>query len=316
MSMDLSQLKAMRKSSKTNLAEISAALDKQNEKKSYTDDKLWGVEKDKAGNGSALIRFLPRHPDDELPWVKTFSHGFQGPTGQWYIENCLTTLNKEDPCVNHVNKDIVAGRKWDNLPQADKDVARERKRKVAYYFNILVIDDAKNPENNGKVKVFKCGAKIFEMIMGKINPEFEDMKPVDVFNPWEGANFRLRMRKVDGYTSFDKSEFESPSIITEDDEALLEILNSRYRLTQYIDPDKFKTYEELETRLNSVLSGGRKQERAEDEKLPVKEEPKKKAVKEPVKKEVKESIDDDEEDMKFFQNLVDDETTEEDDIPF
>lgn len=316
--MDLSQLKAMRKSAKSNLAQIAAALEKQNEKKSYTDDKIWAVERDKAGNGSALIRFLPQHPDDELPWVKTFSHGFQGPTGQWYIENCLTTINKEDPVVNHVNKDIVAGRKWDSLPKDVQDIARERKRKVAFYFNILVIDDPKHPENNGQVKVFKCGTKIYEMIMSKINPEFEDMTPVDVFNPWEGANFRLRMRKVDGFANFDKSEFEAPSSITEDDEELLEILNSRFRLSQYIDPDKFKSYEDLEARLNLVLSGGRQQSRAEDEKLPVKEETKKKSVKEPVKKEVKEAIDEDEEDMKFFQNLVNDEDgfNPDDEIPF
>lgn len=316
--MDLSELQAMRKSSKNNLDKIANALEKQNQNTSYKDEKIWGVERDKAGNGSALIRFLPTHTDDELPWVKTFSHGFQGPTGQWYIENCLTTIGKQDPVVDHVSKDIVKGRPWDSVPNEDKQVARARKRKIAYYFNVLVIDDPKNPENNGEVKVFKCGTKIFDMIMDKVNPAFEDMTPIDVFNPWEGANFRIRMRKVDGYANFDKSEFESPSPITDDDEKLLDILNSRYRLSQYIDDDKFKSYDELQARLDKVLSNGTTPRRAEDEKLPEKEEPKIKEKSAPEKKEVKDSNDDDE-DMEFFKSLVeDDEPTfnPDDEIPF
>lgn len=323
MSMDLAQLKAMRKSAKGNLEQIAKTLQKQSEKKSYKDEKIWGVERDKAGNGTALVRLLPAHPEDELPWVKTFSHGFQGPTGQWYIENCLTTIGKEDPVVNWVSNEIVNGRKWDDLSKAEQDRARVYKRKAAYYFNVLIIDDPANPENNGQVKIFKCGQKIYEMVMGKINPEFEDMQPVDVFDPWEGANFRIRMRKVDGYANFDKSEFLAPSEITDDDEELLNILNSRYRLSQYIDADQFKTFEELQERFDKVMSGGRQQERAENEKLPSKEEPKKREVKEPAKKEVKEKVvagaDEDDEDMKFFQNLVNDDDSAfnpDDEIPF
>lgn len=315
--MDLSQLKAMRKSAKGNLAEIAAVLEKQSQKKSYTDEKIWSLSQDKAGNGSALIRFLPMHPDDELPWVKTFSHGFQGPTGQWYIENCLTTLGQEDPIVTWVSDTIVKGRKWDTMPADEQNYARKFKRKAAFHYNILVVDDPKNPENNGRVAVFKCGIKIHEMLMDAMNPKFEDIKPIDVFNPWDGANFRLRMRKVDGRANFDKSEFEAPSVITEDDEEMLNILNSRFRLSQYIDADKFKSFEDLEKRFDLVMSGGRKQGRAEDEKLPAKEETKKREVKEPVKREVKEKVDEDDEDMKFFQGLVDDEGFNPDDeIPF
>lgn len=308
MSLNLADLKKLKKNSKTSLSQIAEAMTKQNERKSYDDDRLWSCVADKAGNGSAVIRFLPAHPEDELPYIKTFSHGFQGPTGQWYIENCLTTIGKEDPVVTYTQENIVKGRKWDTLPKADQDLARKYKRKIAYYFNVLIIDDPSNPENNGQVRIFKCGPKIYEMVMDKINPQFEDIDPINVFDPWEGANFRLRMRRVEGYANFDKSSFDGISTISDDDDELLDILNKRYRLGEFIDSDKFKSYEELEKRLNLVL-GNNQKHKEEMENVPVKEERKEKVA--TTKQEKTVDVEDDD-DMEFFKGLVDDE----DDIPF
>jgi len=215
---------------------------------SYTDDRLWKAELDKSGNGYAVIRFLPPSDGEDLPFAKVWSHAFKGPTGQWYIENSLTTIGKDDP-VGAINRDL-----WNSGLESDKQTARNQKRKLSYYSNIYVVKDPLHPENEGKVFLFKYGKKIFDKIVEAAKPQFEDERPVDVFNFWQGANFKLKIVKKDGFWNYDKSEFESPSVLGEFSDGELEkIYKQQYSLTDFTDPSKFKTYEELEARLNLVL---------------------------------------------------------------
>ena len=246
--MDINTLRKMRNS---DFGKIATAFDSDSsggEKKSYKDDRFWKLEADKAGNGTAVIRFLPRHPEDELPWVKIWSHGFQGPTGKWYIENSLTTLNKDDP-VSELNS-----RLWNSGIDADKDVARKQKRKLSYVANVLIISDPKHPENEGQVMLFKFGKKIFDKIMDKAKPTFEDEDPVNVFDLWEGANFKLRMRKVEGYPNYDQSTFSDVCPVAESDEEILAVVNKQYRLGEFLEESNFKSYDELSRKLQSVLN--------------------------------------------------------------
>ena len=214
-----------------------------------SEDNFWKPEVDKAGNGYAVIRFLPSPPadgDDGLPWAKIYTHGFQGPGG-WYIENSLTTLNEKDP-VSEYNSEL-----WNSDIPANKEIARKQKRRLTYISNILVVEDPKHPENNGQVKLFKFGKKIFDKITEAMNPAFEDEKPINPFDMWAGANFKLKIRKVEGYQNYDKSEFDSPSAIEGDDSDLEELWQKEYSLKEFLDRKHFKTYDELKTRLNKVL---------------------------------------------------------------
>lgn len=249
--MDINTLRKMRNS---DFGKISSEFEKianpQSETKSYQDDRFWKLEADKAGNGTATIRFLPTTEGDELPWVKIFSHGFQGPTGKWYIENSLTTIGENDP-VGELNS-----RLWNTGSDADKETARKQKRKLSYVANVLIVSDPKHPENEGKVKLFKFGKKIFDKIMDKARPTFEDEEPVNVFDLWAGADFKLRMRKVDGYPNYDQSAFMEPGPITENEDKMLSIVNSQHKLSEFLDRKNFKTYEELSRKLASVLDGG------------------------------------------------------------
>jgi hypothetical protein len=219
------------------------------EKKSYVDERLWKPELDKSGTGSAVIRFLPAPDGEELPWVKVFKHAFQGPTGKWYIENSLTTIGKNDPVSEH-NSAL-----WNTGLETDKETARKQKRKLEYYSNIYVVSDPKHPENNGKVFLFRYGKKIFDKIMAAMQPEFEDETPINPFDFWEGANFKLKIRKVDGYWNYDKSEFDSVSALKDSDDALDSIWKTQYSLTEFTAPTNFKSYDELKKRLDDVLSG-------------------------------------------------------------
>ena len=219
------------------------------EKKSYVDERLWKPELDKSGTGSAVIRFLPAPDGEELPWVKVFKHAFQGPTGKWYIENSLTTIGKNDPVSEH-NSAL-----WNTGLETDKETARKQKRKLEYYSNIYVVNDPKHPENNGKVFLFRYGKKIFDKIMAAMQPEFEDETPINPFDFWEGANFKLKIRKVDGYWNYDKSEFDSVSALKDSDDALDSIWKTQYSLTEFTAPTNFKSYDELKKRLDDVLSG-------------------------------------------------------------
>ena len=223
------------------------------EKKSYVDERLWKPELDTSGNGYAVIRFLPAIEGEDLPWVKLFSHAFQGPTGQWYIENSRTTLGRGD-----IGKDPASeynSSLWNSGVETDKEIARKQKRKLSYYSNIYVVSDSKNPHNEGKVFLFRYGKKIFDKLMAAMQPEFEDEKPINPFDFWKGANFKLKIRKVDGYWNYDKSEFEAPSAILDDDSAIERIWKEQYSLADFTAPSNFKSYEELKTRLDAVLSG-------------------------------------------------------------
>ncbi|MAG49153.1 single-stranded DNA-binding protein [Candidatus Woesearchaeota archaeon] len=243
--------------STNNLDKLLSAVKEDNkdpsEKKSYVDERLWKPELDTSGNGYAVIRFLPAIEGEDLPWVKLFSHAFQGPTGQWYIENSRTTLGRGD-----VGKDPVSEYNtslWNSGVETDKEIARKQKRKLSYYSNIYVVSDSKNPQNEGKVFLFRYGKKIFDKLMAAMQPEFEDESPINPFDFWKGANFKLKIRKVDGYWNYDKSEFEAPSAILDDDSAIERIWKEQYSLADFTAPSNFKSYEELKTRLDAVLSG-------------------------------------------------------------
>ena len=219
------------------------------EKKSYVDERLWKPELDKSGNGYAVIRFLPAPEGEELPWVKVWKHAFQGPTGKWFIENSLTTLNQKDP-VSEYNSQL-----WNSGLESDKEIARKQKRKLEYYSNIYVVSDSKHPENEGKVFLFRYGKKIFDKMMAAMQPEFEDETPINPFDFWEGANFKLKIRKVDGYWNYDASSFENVSALKDNDDELNAIWKNQYSLQEFLAPTNFKSYDELKKRLDDVLSG-------------------------------------------------------------
>ena len=222
---------------------------KPQEKKSYVDERLWKPELDKTGNGFAIIRFLPAVKGEDLPWAKVWNHAFQGPTGQWYIENSLTTLNQKDP-VSEMNSAY-----WNSGLESDKEIARKQKRKLQYFSNIYVVSDKKHPEHEGKVFLFRFGKKIFDKIMESMQPAFEDETPVNPFDFWKGANFKLKIRKVDGYWNYDKSEFDSVSPLFDDDDAIEAVWKKQYPLAEFTADSNFKSYDELKTRLDAVLSG-------------------------------------------------------------
>ena len=219
------------------------------EKKSYKDERLWKPEVDKSGNGYAVIRFLPAVEGEDMPWAKVWNHAFQGPTGQWYIENSLTTLGKNDP-VSEMNSAY-----WNTGIESDKEIARKQKRKLQYFSNIYVVSDSKHPENEGKVFLFRYGKKIFDKLMAAMQPEFEDEKAINPFDFWEGANFKLKIRKVAGYWNYDSSDFDTSSAIFDNDEKIEEVWKTQYPLGEFSAASNFKSYEELKTRLDTVLSG-------------------------------------------------------------
>lgn len=222
------------------------------EKQSYVDERFWKPELDKTGNGYAVLRFLPAPDGEDLPWAKVWSHAFQGPTGQWYIENSLTTLNQKDP-VSEANTVL-----WNTGNEADKELARKRKRKLNYYSNVLVVSDPKHPENEGKIKLFKYGKKIFDKLMEAMNPEFEDEKPLNPFDFWSGADFKLKIRKVDGYWNYDKSEFDKPNALFDGDDAKLESLwKQEFSLAEFTSATNFKSYDELKERFDRVIAGSK-----------------------------------------------------------
>ena len=220
----------------------------QTEKKNYGDDRIWKPTVDKAGNGYAVLRFLPAMEGQDLPWVRYWDHGFKGPTGQWYIENSLTSIGQADP-VGELNS-----RLWNSGIEADKQTARNQKRRLHYVANVLVMQDAANPQNEGKVMLFKFGKKIFEKIMDAMQPQFADEDPVNPFDFWEGADFKLKIRNVEGYRNYDKSEFASAAALHGGDESRLEtVYNQLHDLSEFTDPKNYKSYDELKARLMRVL---------------------------------------------------------------
>jgi hypothetical protein len=233
-----------------NLDKLAKAIEQLNSAETSNDkDNFWKPEVDKAGNGYAVLRLLPAPAvdgDDGLPWVKVFDHGFQGPGG-WYIENSLTTLGQKDP-VSEYNSQL-----WNSGIEANKEVARKQKRRLSYICNVYVVEDPKNPQNEGKVFLYKFGKKIFDKINEAMNPQFEDEKAVNPFDLWEGANFKLKIRNVESYRNYDKSEFAASNALFDDDEKLEEIWKKEYSLKEFLDPSKFKSYDELKGRLDKVL---------------------------------------------------------------
>ena len=234
----------------SNLGSLTAKLVKEVEKVNNSsgggDERLWKPELDKSGNGYAVIRFLPAPDKEEIPWAKLYTHAFQGPGG-WYIENSLTTVGGKDP-VSDYNREL-----WNSGNESDKDVVRKQKRKLSYYSNIYVVKDPTNPANEGKVFLFKYGKKIFDKIMEAMQPEFEDESPINPFDFWQGANFKLKIVKKDGFWNYDKSEFDSVAPLLDDDDALEAIWKKEYSLAAVTAADQFKSYEDLERRLKYVL---------------------------------------------------------------
>ena len=245
----LSELRKNRGNFDSLMKEVEKIANPTNEKRG-DDDRFWKPSVDKAGNGQAVLRFLPAPPGEELPWVRVFDHGFQGPSGKWYIENSLTTINKPDP-VGELNSEL-----WNSGIEANKEIARKQKRRLSYISNVLVIRDPANPENEGKVFLYKYGKKIFDKVKDVMQPTFEDEKPVNPFDLWEGANFKLRIRQVEGYRNYDKSEFDGPSPLSEDDAELERVWKQAHSLAAFLDPSNFKSYDELKAKLNAVLGSG------------------------------------------------------------
>ncbi len=237
----------LKRKSQTNFQFLQKELEKSSNAKAGADERLWRPELDATGNGYAVIRFLPAPDGEALPWAKLYAHAFQGPGG-WFIENSLTTLGQNDP-VSAANNLL-----WNSGVESDKDIARQRKRKLSYYSNIFVVSDPKHPENEGKVFLYKYGKKIHDKILAAMQPEFQDETPINVFDFWEGANFKLKIKTVAGFWNYDSSEFAAPAALSTDDEEMENIWKTAHSLEAFTAPDQFKTYEALQTRLNAVLN--------------------------------------------------------------
>ncbi len=239
-------------------AKLVKEVEKLNTNGASGDDRLWKLEVDKSGNGYAVIRFLPAPNGEDLPFVKLYSHAFQGPGG-WYIENSLTTLGQKDP-VSEYNSQL-----WNNGTDAGKDAARKQKRKLTYISNIYVVKDPANPENEGKVFLYKYGKKIFDKLTAAMQPEFEDEEAIDPFDFWQGANFKLKAKNVAGYRNYDSSEFTAVTPLLDDDDALEAVWKKESSLKEFVEADQFKSYEDLKKRLEYVLGSKRPTSSIEEE---------------------------------------------------
>ena len=245
----MSKFEAMKKMSKSATTTLASELQKMNGgERSYKDERFWKPEQGKDGNGYAVIRFRPAPEGEDVPWVRVFNHGFQG-KGGWLIENCPTTIGGKCP-ICEANNEL-----WNSGIESDKDIARNRKRKLSYISNILVVEDSANPSNNGKVFLYKFGKKIFDKITEKMQPEFKDEEAINPFDFCNGCNFKLKIRQVEGYTNYDKSEFENPSALFGGDDDKLETLwKKQHSLQEFVARDQFKSYDELKDRLQTVLT--------------------------------------------------------------
>ena len=293
---------------KSNLEFLQKELEKSVSTR-QVDERFWKPEVDASGNGYAVIRFLPAPDGEAVPWAKVYSHAFQGPGG-WYIENSLTTLGEKDP-VGEVNR-----QHWNDGTEEGKDTARKQKRKLSYYSNILVVKDPKHPENEGKVFLYKYGKKIHDKILAAMQPEFQDETPINVFDLWEGANFKLKIKKVAGYWNYDSSEFDSVNALSADDSELEATWKLEHSLEAFTAKDNFKSYADLEARLNLVLGVGQRRSVApvEELEIPVTSPPpasvapssfreKVGAAASPVKKE---AVVDDDDALSYFASLASD----------
>ena len=246
--MSFANLKSTRGSSIDKLVQAAEKVSAKAETKSYVDDRFWKPTRDKAGNGYAVIRFLPAKEGEDLPWVRYWDHGFKGPTGLWYIENSRTSINEDDP-VSEMNTLL-----WNSGRDKDKNTARERKRRLHYVSNVQVISDSANPAAEGNVYLYTYGKKIFDKIMDVMQPQFADEDPINPFDFWEGADFKIKIRKVEGWVNYDKSEFSPVSAVAGgDDGSLEELYGKLYALSEFTSPENFKPYDELKAKLNRVL---------------------------------------------------------------
>jgi len=307
---DFSQLK--KNSGKSSLEKLNAELTKlsgnqSSDKKS--DDRFWYPNVDKAGNGYAVIRFLPAPPNEDVPFIRLFEHGFKGPTGSWYIENSLTTIGKNDP-VSEYNSQL-----WNSGLESDKETARNQKRKMTFVSNVYVITDQQNPENEGKVFLFRYGKKVFDKLNDAMNPQYADEAPLNPFDLWAGANFKLKIRNVDGYRNYDRSEFSAAGPLFEDDDEMEATWKKEHSLQEFLTPRNFKSYDELKQKLNRVLgldgsvTGSVKTSAADtilsEDNPPWKETPAPK-VKEAPAPTAKQAFSDDDDDdgLEFFNKLA------------
>jgi len=299
----MSSFANLKKSRKTSLDSLVKAAEKLTTRTDNgRDNRLWKPEVDKSGNGYAVLRFLPAPSGEDVPWVKYYDHGFKD-IGGWYIENSRTSLGagEKDPLSEH-NSML-----WNSGIESNKEIARKQKRRLKYVSNILVVKDPANPSNEGKVFLYQYGAKIFEKLQNAMQPEFEDETPVNPFDLWEGANFKLKIRNYEGYRNYDKSEFETASPVEGDDDRLEEIWNTQYSLVEFLDPKNFKSYAELQARLNHVLGLENKPDlRVVD----TTEAPVSRSAPAPTSVEVDSEIpwssDEDDESLSFFKKLADD----------
>ena len=239
-------------------AKLVKEVEKMNNNGASGDERTWKLDVDKSGNGYAVIRFLPAPEGEDLPFVKLYSHAFQGPGG-WYIENSLTTLGGKDP-VSEYNTQL-----WNNGTDAGKETARKQKRKLTYMSNIYVVKDPANPDNEGKVFLFKYGKKIFDKLTAAMQPEFEDEEAIDPFDFWQGANFKLKAKNVAGYRNYDSSEFTTVTPLLDDDDALESVWKKENSLKEFVDADQFKSYDDLKKRLEYVLGSKRPTSTIEEE---------------------------------------------------
>tara|TARA_B100001093_G_scaffold519834_1_gene610814 strand:- start:5573 stop:6469 length:897 start_codon:yes stop_codon:yes gene_type:complete len=241
----------MKKSRQNSIDKLTSELNKLNvnpQQQGGADNRFWKPEVDKSGNGYAVIRFLPAPQGEDVPFVRVWDHGFQGPTGKWFIEKSLTTIGQKDP-VSEYNTML-----WNSGIESNKELVRKYKRRLSFYSNIYVVKDPSNPQNDGQVFLFKYGKKIFDKLNDMMNPEFEDESPRNPFDMWEGADFKLKIRNVEGYRNYDKSEFAAPSAIMDNDEALEKLWKTQHSINEFIAPDNFKSYDELKQKLYSVLA--------------------------------------------------------------
>ena len=302
MTASFADLKRSRKTSLESLISESSKLNSNPETVRDSEDNFWKPTVDKAGNGYAVIRFLPAPEGEDIPWVRLFNHGFQGPGG-WYIENSLTTIGKADPVSEH-NSML-----WNSGIESNKDIVRKQKRRLNYIANIYVVSDPSAPQNEGKVFLYKFGKKIFDKINDLMNPQFQDEQPVNPFDLWEGASFKLKIRQVEGYRNYDKSEFDRAEPLLDDDDKLESIWKSEHSLAEFTDPKNFKTYEELQAKLNRVLMlNGAESSQGNREGIAqtVEDAPAPRAAAEPAMASTSASIDDDDDSMSFFEQLAND----------
>ena len=272
-----------------------------NDSKSYKDERLWKPSVDSSGNGYAVIRFLPAAEGEDNPWIQYWDHGFQGPTGRWYIERSLTSLGQQDP-VSELNSTL-----WATGDDENKSIVRKRKRRLHYVSNIMVVEDPKNPQNEGRVFLYQYGKKIFDKLLDAMQPEFADETPMNPFDFWEGADFKLKIRKVEGWQNYDKSEFARMRSVSDDDAVLEKLYGKIHSLAEYNDASNYKTYAELKTKLNQVLGEeGMVLSTAEhvslDESLEA--APMKSSAPQPAAVVSKPSVDDDDDTLSYFNKLA------------